>query len=458
LGPSLLNHDHHIGEDNVDSSLALRTDSSPYDRTLPSSCLPLSTSSNTPGTPTRLIPRARGIKRGYKNFASPLACGVSIQDDPVWVWTLRPKEWSQIFIIESEWERLRSRHSSIWNKFKAAFDVIHPPIESHHRCHQASVWWVSGSLAYIETLRLPAEVGQVYWMHLSSRRWAKTKCDIVWKRISHIHVGGSTNARGTFGTRFLPSLNLPRELERSITHVLEFSVRPVSCSPDIRSPHYTLHDRLSLSQIDKPVLYPTYMSRTGWGFRSLTSQELHACFDLPDFIEWDSRYITSIVPLQLFRSVIDFVLDSIMVNNCRPEKCRKLNQGFARIPDVDGIWLPSIKAWLPGSWAEIDIADKAVKADDAQVDTRPWHQRISLILPCKSRSLFVLERLAMRRWRRGVTLSFFEYLKREYGSNWVTQLMISGPQPVVHRGLENAKRPHGHAFAPFLSKEGGVRQ
>ena len=66
--------------------------------------------------------------------------------------------------------------------------------------------------------------------------------------------------------------------------------------------------------------------------------------------------------------------------------------------------------------------------------------------------------LAMRRWRRSVTLSFFEYLKREYGSDWVSTLSARDPQSVAHRGLSGAKRPFGHAFAPPPALRRGVRE
>jgi hypothetical protein len=329
-----------------------------------------------------LTPTNRGIKRGYKHFDSPRSCGVSIQDDPVWLWTLRPKEWASIFILESEWERLRHRHFTTWQRFESKFDVFHPPLVSSEQCHQVSVWWISGEPHYFESLILPTDVGQVYWMCNRSRRWPKSLSDIQWKRIPHAHVGGTTNARGTFGTRFLPDLDLPKELQRSLMHTLKFSIRPVPCSPDLPTAHYTLHDRLSLSQVSKPVLYSTYISRTGWGQRQLSPEELASCFDLPDLVAWEARFFTAIVPLQLHRAVIDFVLDGLGNEIVRPTKSRKLINDSTIDSLVDGVWLSSLNTWLPGSWAEVAISDKAVNSDDAEVDTRPWRKRISLVIPC----------------------------------------------------------------------------
>ena len=389
-------------------------------------------------------PVLRGIKRGYKNFATTRLCGVSIQDEPVWLWTLRLKEWSTIYISQPEYERLQVRYPTVWEKFKSALEVVDSPSEADPRCHQVSVWWVSGTWEFIESLRLPAQVGQVYWLRHQSRRWPKCRFPIDWKRITHAHVGGSTNARGVFGTRWLEPLDLPRELQRSLTHVIKFSIRPEPCPADLNAPHYTLHDRLSLNQTAKPVLYPTYMSRTGWGLRPLSHGELGACFDLPTTIDWDPSFVTSIVPLQLFRAVIEHVISRMDPASTQPPKLRKISA----LPEIkakpDGVWLAGIKAWLPGSWAEVTISAKAVKSDDVVVDTRPWNQRIALVLPCRARMLAVLERLSMRRWRSNIILSFFGYLKNEYGANWWSRLVC--PVATTAAALSGSKRPHGRAF------------
>jgi hypothetical protein len=73
----------------------------------------------------------------------------------------------------------------------------------------------------------------------------------------------------------------------------------------------------------------------------------------------------------------------------------------------DAKWLPSIKRWQAGSWAETEIAHKAVKSDDTEVNMFPWHQSIALIFPF-SRIMFLrLTHSTMRRWRKNVITSFF---------------------------------------------------
>ena len=212
----------------------------------------------------------------------------------------------------------------------------------------------------------------------------------------------------------------------------------LSSFPSDLIPHYTLHDRLSISQVSKPVLYSTYMSRTGWGQRPLSPDELASCFDLPDLVAWEARFPSDIVPLQLHRAVIDFVLDGFGKEIARPTKSRKLIDDSTIDSPVNGIWLAPLNAWLLGSWVEVAIADKAVKSNDAEVDTRPWRKRISLVLPCRLYTLATIERFAMRCWRRSVITSFFSYLRHEYGPDWWSNLAPIGSTLGAARVLERS--------------------
>lgn len=179
-------------------------------------------------------------------------------------------------------------------------------------------------------------------------------------------------------------------------------------------------------------------------------KELATCFDLPPYIEWNPIFVTAIVPLQLFRAVIDFVLVAQCISSPAPAKSQRLLDSSAPVVPMDGVWLPSIGAWLSGAWADVDIANKAVKADDALVDTRPWHKRVSLVLPCQPRTLGVLERLCMRRWRHLVITSFFTYLRRVYGDNWVSLLRPGAPN-----GPEITSRKR--LFESVCPEGGGIR-
>jgi hypothetical protein len=56
-----------------------------------------------------------------------MKCGICYQGPPVWLWTLRPKEWSVVFVIRNEWELLRSQHPALWEQYRDVFEVVDPP-------------------------------------------------------------------------------------------------------------------------------------------------------------------------------------------------------------------------------------------------------------------------------------------------------------------------------------------
>lgn len=61
-----------------------------------------------------------------------------------------------------------------------------------------------------------------------------------------------------------------------------------------------------MSQPHLPVVYNTHFCGSGWGKRALEESELALAFELPDFVEWDSKFLTEIVLLiQMLRSVMD---------------------------------------------------------------------------------------------------------------------------------------------------------
>jgi hypothetical protein len=349
-----------------------------------------------------------------------------------------------------EVERLKDKYPELWERFRDKFEVINPPISGSESSHKTAVWWVSGSMAYLDSLSLPDNIPHIFWLSKPGRRWQKSDNGIVWRQITHSWVGGPTKLKATFGSRWFAPLDLPNELQRCLNHVIKFSIRPTPCSPDTTVPHYTLNDRLSLGLLDKPILYPTYMSRTGWGIRPLDPSELAACFDLPADIKWDPSFGTTIVPLHFFRAVIDFVLNTLP-NECPLAAKRQKLVDVPSISPADGVWLPSLGAWLSGSWADVDIANKAVKADDAPVDTRPWRKRVAMVLPCLPHVLDVMERLCMRKWRALVITSFFTYLRSTYGDDWFTLLR---PKSLDVTVVGIKKRSFGTAFVPSSVKGG----
>ena len=237
-------------------------------------------------------------------------------------------------------------------------------------------------------------------------------------------MGGTTTATGIFGFVDLPTLSVQADpIRRSIGHIIRYSERPVPCSVPFKSDHYTVENLLSVRKLDTPVVFSSGFSRTGWGYRTLINSEIGQAYDLPASVEWEARFAKDILPLQLFRVVIETVWKILTpeIKSGRPTLSQNkvstiVEDGFT--PSTDATWLGSIEKWLPGTWADAPIADRAAKSDNALVDLSPWYNRIRLVLPCPLSSLVTLEELGMKIWRRGLTKSFIRYLKGRYGSDW----------------------------------------
>ena len=408
-------------------------------------------------------PRVKAVKRGFRSIRDPKVCGVSFESLPVWLWTLRPKDWSQIFITGPDEARLRQVHPKLLSTLENLLTIVSEPLSHDQRCCNADVWWISGREAYLSNLHLPSKVATVLWASFVGRRIpaSLSGVGIEWTHINHSRIGGVTNARGWFGVKGLSPLSIPTDLDRTLAHVLKHSIRGLPCAATYEHLHYSLSDRLSVKHVTRPVVYPTHFSRTGWGQRMLEASELAMCFELPDFVEWDPKFATSLIPLQLFRVVIDTVLDQLMELSIPPgsapitaKKRRLITLASDEGEPRDGIWLSQIQKWLPGTWADVAIADRAVKSDNAEVDLRPWHLRITLVLPCSPANLESLTQFVMRRWRLNVISSFFTYLSHRYGQHW--QAVLFGAlncrvgdalqqerkRPLANNG--SSTRPQGH--------------
>ena len=378
------------------------------------------------------IPKPLLVKRGYRDMTSRLTCGVIFESDPLWLWSLRPNSWASIYLTVSDEARLRQGHPELYSQFEHKFRTIPSTFSADFPLIDPDFMWVCGPSHFVELVVLPPNGNHVFCISNAGRRPPSIQ-NVKWVTICHRNVGDVTNARGLFGM-ISPTMEIriPRDLSRSIGHVIKYSIRPQVCDPKPVEEHYLVSDRLSVSFPRKPVLYATHMSRTGWGIRSLSDGELSACFELPGYVVWNDRYLKDIIPLQLFRSVVDCLTAS---SNSDPPRVKLRNDHFTTTgsnSSLDAVWLPAVKRWLPGSWADATISDKAVKSDDCPVDFRPWQRRIQLIFPCHTDTLGVLERWSMRAWRRNVCRSLFAYLASTYGPRWRTSFFRFGRKRPVH--------------------------
>ncbi|KAI2498994.1 hypothetical protein MHU86_15498 [Fragilaria crotonensis] len=410
--------------------------------------------------------RLKLTKCGHREASAQRVCGMSFEELPLWFWAVRLAEWSEIHITDVDEVRLRQYHLSTW-EFAQSKLVIIGEDKVLANGSREDVWLVSGSLAFIQGWENRVDVPTVGWISDGGRRKPNSVGSRwTWSLVSHAMVGGVTKATGIFGTIGVKSVAIANDpIRRSIGHVIKYSERPKPCTPPVITQHYTVDDLLSLHQLDRPVVFKSGFSRSGWGLRKLVNTELAHAFDLPAFVSWESVTDEKVVPIHMFRVVLDAVLEQIgPATQERAGQRQKLQAPslpsttiVEALPlPLDRAWLDDLGTWLPGSWTDITIANKAVKSDNAVVDFYPWHQRIMLVLPCPPKAIVSFEEFALRIWRRNVTSSFLRYMATTHGDNWATRVnTISRVVPT--RAPGSVKRRRVHTKLPDSVNNQGVK-
>ena len=363
------------------------------------------------------------------------------ESDPVWLWAIRPNSWASVYLSCHDRTVITTHHPDLADILNSKMVSIPSTFHGDYPDISPDVLFISGSLQFISNISLPPCGTHLFWLSHASRRFPTALSQISWSRICHNKVGGVTEARASFGINAnLPAISLLPDLSRTLGHIVKHSVRPQACDINPIFDHYATSDLLSLSFPRKPILYPTHMSRSGWGMRELTTLELGSCFELPEYVIWEERFLRDIVPIQMFRSVIDAIVARFAVESPNVTPAVEVPAtAFKRSKQCDSTWLPLINKWLPGSWSDSYIADKAVKSDDAPVDFKPWNRRIQLVLPCPVSVIHSLERFSARLWRANVCRSLCRYIRATYGEQWH---LLSPSKRRIHsaESLSSSKR------------------
>ena len=324
--------------------------------------------------------------------------------------------------------RLKETHRETWDRFSHLIQTFREGTDNSQAVSSADLWWISGTKRFVEVaLSRVGPCRSVSCLTQAPRRTPATTDEAGrWYSLCHRSVGGVTNARGIFFLVGFEALSLAADLPRSIAHVLKHGIRGTPCRKDVGEPHYSPSDLLSIRQLVRPVVFESYFSATGWSKRPLDTSELCLAFELPEFVAWDWSFGSDLIPLQLGRAVMEEVIAQIGVRLPESSKPRKRFRGDSQSPAepvVDHHWISDLGKWMPGSWADTEISDRAVKADGASIDFFPWNQRITLVLPRVSpRLIALMENLCHCRWRLTLSRSFLAYMRTRYGPLWVSRL------------------------------------
>ncbi len=198
-----------------------------------------------PGIEPSEPPERRAIKRGYRSFQEPQACGVSFQDLPAWLWTLRAVEWSHIYISVENATQLREHHPQLHSQLSSRLVEVSSSLSIEVGLPEAKVWWISGSEDYCRVLVTAPSVRGVAWLTRFGRRPRHEGggSKVQWLNLHHSKVGGATLCRATFRIEgFDNQVNIAPDLSRSLSHVVKYSIRSTPCDAELNVPHYKLMD------------------------------------------------------------------------------------------------------------------------------------------------------------------------------------------------------------------------
>jgi len=196
-------------------------------------------------------------------------------------------------------------------------------------------------------------------------------------RIHHFHHGGPTKFEMLWSAS--DELSFPiQKLSRTIGDFLDYSVRPLSCQQSPSFKHFTSSSVLPIQGISSPIVYQTHFSSTGFGFRALVASELSLVFGVPAmYVPFFRLEDFPFPPIQILDSLLsswsDLRLDPL-------PKMRKVDFCVPTprpVSDSAPVFLPELNKTMPATWTlSAPAADKAAKADDAQVAIAMWNNRI----------------------------------------------------------------------------------
>lgn len=140
------------------------------------------------------------IKRGFRAMGVPKICGISFDIHPVWLWTLRPSEWNEVWMSEETNLKLMEMHLETGKRFAHLIKTFHEGSGNDVAVGAADVWWISGSQQFVEVpLTRIGSCPCVSSLTRAPRRTPKsTSEEDSWYSVCHRSVGGVTNARGYF--------------------------------------------------------------------------------------------------------------------------------------------------------------------------------------------------------------------------------------------------------------------
>ena len=275
---------------------------------------------------------------------------------------------------------------------------------------------LSGSIAYLMTiLRRDRPTKFLFITESHSRVRYLPQLDISIARATHVHFGGPTKWESLWASSADSWKPTVSTLRRNIGDFINYGLRPdtTRAPADFLASTSLLHPQ----QMEVEVRYATSFSHTGFGFRKFSPSEMHHIFGIPSQFEMDllrSEFVFTPVQILdgLLLSFLDFMFSSV------PRVREKVPP--LPLPSVvkngTPVFLPDLNRHLPQDWCAIDLtADKAAKADDAEVPIHFWNKRISCFWPRSPQKLDIIRKFFLKWHFRRLFLGFLRHLRAKFG-------------------------------------------
>lgn len=390
-------------------------------------------------TPPSGVGSQRDIERLIWTPGNPQEVLVLLENDPSWMLSLRLSDWSHIWLPTDSYQRISNDFPEIVSHFGRRIQST--SMESLKSVgSQCLVALVSGSCSFVQhSVAFLADTLPVMAILVDASRSGRHGLSPAWKSWTYKHsqMGGVTTIRSTVAFRGIEPVRLRKFVSRNLGHIIKASIRPTSWRESMPDADYSPDDLLRATCLDGLIRYPTHMSYTGWGIRSLSTDELKEAFDFPLWCPWIPTMRT---PIKMCLTLLEgFLGDAALQQPATPDSAPGPSAGLEpsrQVPPSES-WIPSLQRTLPGAWADASFVQaKAAKADDAPVEYSMWDSRISLLFPSFTPPRLEKLRRIVQGWQyRRVYTEFRSYLVSRYGTKWNANLLR------IRRNASSSKRP-----------------
>ena len=422
-----------------------------------------SASYSSPSSKKVISPRASNMKRveqGLIQYFSSSKFILYFEIAPFWIFSL-----NKSFCAEIHFPEFKNFHSLALELSKSIQGPAIEKILLHHfgksilsfgtssSVNSNTITLINGSIPFAENIVFVKNIRDS-WLFIADtvirhRKLPATVLNI--HRARHSVFGGPTSSELIWASSLSSFLPVSTTMRRNIGDFIKYSLRlkPVDMPPPSYAVDY--QSLLPIGMINRPIVYPSTFTRTGYGIRPLSSEELCFVFGLPAlFLKFVDENIFPFPPVQVSSSILKQFLGCITSpSNIRRNASTCIPTPLP-VPDDSVTYLENLKLILPPAWKQNKRStEKAAKSDDAEVDYSLWNDRILSIWPVFRAALTPLRALVMRYQKRKLYLEFRSYLRSTYSQVYLDYLKLRFS---LYRVLFSTKRAKGGLFKDLLTQ------